>query len=78
MDILQRARDIAADTYVRMEEARLAADGPPQISDYDGNPYTEDSWREFTAGYTQHMRNGAYDSVLAVQVALAALNQVPA
>ena len=75
MDTLQRARDIAADTYVRMATTRLEEKGPP-----DGPTLkcTADEWREHIASFSQIMRDGAYDAGLEVQIALAALNQVPA
>lgn len=78
MDTLQRARDIAADTYVRMEEANLAANGAPDLSAIEGQiKHTDDSWRDFIASYAHYMRKGCYDEGLPVQIALAAL-KVPA
>jgi hypothetical protein len=65
-DLLQRARDIAADQYIRMEIKRP-------------NPRsTFIEWSAHVEKYAEFMREGRYDHLEVVQTALAALRSVAA
>lgn len=63
---IQRARNIAADTYVRMESERK------------GTPagHTAEGWAGHVQSYARFLRDGAYDDDWAVQSALAAIQDV--
>ena len=62
--LIQRARDIAADQYIRLEMKEATVD----------RSATE--WAKHIQSYTGFMRAGAYDSSVEVQSALAALRSV--
>lgn len=65
-DLLQRARDIAADTYIRLEVERP-------------NPLkTATAHAEHVAAYAGYLRDGSYDWTREVQTALDALRSVAA
>lgn len=65
-DLLQRARDIAADQYIRLQMKRPV--------DFE----TFADWSAHIARYADYMRSGQYDHTRDVQTALAALRSVPA
>jgi len=65
-DLLQRARDIAADQYVRLEMKN-----PTRHSTFN-------EWSAHIERYTMFMREGRYDHKSEVQTALAALRSVAA
>lgn len=64
--LLQRARDIAADQYIRLEMKRPTPD------------HTLARWSKHIEDYTRWLRSGAYDGNREVQTALAALRSVAA
>lgn len=65
-DLLQRARDIAADQYVRLEMKRPT-------------PFrTLAEWGPHVAAYSEMFRKGSLDGSGEVQTALAALRSVAA
>jgi len=63
-DLLQRARDIAADQYIRLEMKR-----PTSFA-------TLTDWAAHIPAYEAMLRNGALDNDREVQTALAALRSV--
>ena len=65
-DILQRARDIAADQYIR-----LAMKNPVDFETFA-------DWSAHIVSYANYMRSGQYDSSHQVQTALVALRSVEA
>ena len=65
-DLLQRARDIAADQYIRLEMKN-----PTPRQDFQG-------WSKHVERYASFMREGRYDDGCEVQTALAALRSVAA
>lgn len=65
-DLLQRARDIAADQYIRLEMKNPTPD------------WTFELWAQHITDYTRWMREGAYDANREVQIALDALRSVAA
>ncbi len=62
--LIQKARDIVADIYEQMQNAR---DGKPE------NFETEEAWAKHIKDYSGFLRSGAYDEDLAVQSAFIAL-----
>jgi len=66
VSLIQRARDIAADQYIRLE----MKDPTPR--------YAATEWAAHIQSYTAFMRGGAYDNDLAVVSALAALRSAAA
>lgn len=67
---LQRARDFAADAYI----AAQIADAVGMVSHSYGGSF--EAWGKQIDDYSRFMRQGAYDSDMAVQAALAALLSV--
>ena len=65
-DLLQRARDITADQYIRMQMKRPT------------RGYSLTVWAEHVAAYARILREGGFDNDLEVQAALAALRSVAA
>lgn len=63
-DLIQRARDIAADTFVKIEAAR--GKKPSQFETFA-------KWGEHIDSYSKFMREGAYDNDIVVQSTLVAL-----
>lgn len=59
--LIQRARDIAADQYIRLE---MKSPSPR---------HTATEWAKHIQSYAAFMREGSYDDALPVQAALAAL-----
>jgi len=66
VSLIQRARDIAADQYIRLE----MKDPTPR--------YAATDWAAHIQSYTAFMREGAYDNNIAVASALAALRSATA
>lgn len=64
--LIQRARDIAADQFIRLEMKRPTGDK------------TLREWAKQIEDYSQYMRTGAYDNSVEVQSALAVLRSVVA
>ena len=62
--LIQQARDIVADIFVQMENARDKK--PKQFA-------TVSAWAKHIEDYSKFMREGAYDDDLAVQSAFIAL-----
>lgn len=67
VDLIQRARDIAADTYVRLEVSRTKL--PTTHASHE-------AWGRHIDYYSRFMREGAYDDDVSVQAALSALSSV--
>ncbi|CAB4120799.1 hypothetical protein UFOVP5_36 [uncultured Caudovirales phage] len=65
-DLLQRARDIAADQYIRLSMKDPTPD------------HSFEKWSAHVECYSGFLRKGAYDQDLAVQTTLAALRSVAA
>jgi len=65
-DLLQQARDIAADQYIRLQMKNPNSN--------HGAAY----WGAHVQAYAGHLRSGSFDSNLEVQTALAALRSVAA
>lgn len=62
--LIQQARDIAADQYIRLEMK-------------DPTPFRAASmWAEHVQTYAKHIRQGGFDNGLPVQAALAALRSI--
>ena len=64
--LIQQARDIAADQYIRLEIKRAS------------HRHVATEWAEHIQSYTAFMREGAYDDGISVQAALVALRSVAA
>lgn len=64
--LIQRARDIAADTYIRLEMKNPTPDR------------TAVEWARQIETYSRFLREGDYDQTREVQTALAALRSVAA
>lgn len=62
--LIQRARDIAADQFIRLQ-----VKNPTRL-----RPAIE--WAKHVEDYAQFLRDGAYDDDIAVQAPLAALRSV--
>jgi len=62
--LIQQARDIAADQYVRLEMKHAS----------DRHTFVE--WSEHIRSYAAFMRSGSYDDDLSVQSALASLRSI--
>jgi hypothetical protein len=65
-DLLQRARDITADQYIRLSMKNPSPN------------YTLTVWAEHVTGYARILREGGFDHDREVQTALAALRSVAA
>lgn len=63
---LQRARDIVADAFIAAELAKT--EKPSGFASFE-------AWGRYIDDYSRFMREGAYDSDVAVVATLAALNQ---
>jgi hypothetical protein len=64
---LQKARNIVADTYLKVETAR--GKKPDSFATFA-------AWGQHIDDYSRFLREGAYDDDIAVQSALAALQSV--
>ena len=62
--LIQQARDIAADQYIRLEMKRAS------------NRHTAAEWAEHIQSYAAFMREGSYDDDISVQSTLVALRSV--